>query len=294
MEPLAKRWEEQGYGFKVEDGSNIHHLVWADNLFVIAASAEQGLDMMVELTKEFYSHGFSWKQGSLQAMFSKSLPGTNMEYEIETFGAFDVPAVTEMEVLGAMLDRSGSSEASMNHRLVKAESCSGALHRDLQKPAPWLEKLRAWSQGPVASCLHNVAGLHASPAVLVQLGQWERDKARKFLKLRRRPDESNFQYNHRTKHKTLETFWRNGLPLIHERVLRAQHRWTKEAMDFRWLAADGTAVYPLRELISMRQPRFWPFELAAGLELDPRNRTGWRHSRTGPVTNYERHLQTAY
>eukprot|EP00973_Karenia_brevis_P088434 12262182-Karenia_brevis.AAC.1 len=95
----------------------------------------------------------------------------------------------------------------------------------MKLPSPWKEKLRAWNRVPAACLLHNAVGFHASRHVLHCLGQWERDKARKFMGLRRRPEDTNFAFNQRTKQIIIETFRRNNEAMIHHRVLRAHHRW---------------------------------------------------------------------
>eukprot|EP00973_Karenia_brevis_P077634 10789025-Karenia_brevis.AAC.1 len=60
-----------------------------------------------------------------------------------------------------------------------------------------------------------------------------------------------------------------------------QHRWIKTAISFSWRASNGTAVFPLQELMEVRQLKDWAFQQMAGLQDDPKKRTGWRQSKPG-------------
>ena len=45
---------------------SIHHFVWADNLFIIAATKNQFHIMVQELTDAIYRHTLRWKGSSLK------------------------------------------------------------------------------------------------------------------------------------------------------------------------------------------------------------------------------------
>ena len=64
--------EDEDHG----DGEGIWmtHIVWADNIFLIATSAEQAMDMVKDLTDINWGAGFRWKQSPLGALFSPGLP----------------------------------------------------------------------------------------------------------------------------------------------------------------------------------------------------------------------------
>eukprot|EP00973_Karenia_brevis_P085285 11837050-Karenia_brevis.AAC.1 len=160
--------------------------------------------------------------------------------------------------------------------------------------APWNEKLRAWNVAPAACALHNSVGFRASGEDLLRLGQWEREKARRFLKIRRRPEEGNFAYNHRSKHIIESAFHSSNEQMIHQRVLRAHHRWLKVAVDWAWLDGDGSRIYPIRELLCVRPAKLWPWSQAVGLDMDPSNKTCWRHCRSGPFRDCTDHFRAAF
>jgi hypothetical protein len=80
--PVDKR-QSMGYGFSVDGSSLIQHLVWADNLYVVASSAEQAAEMVRELTAVMCDAGFVWKLNSLQALFSEGMAARDMPVYVD-------------------------------------------------------------------------------------------------------------------------------------------------------------------------------------------------------------------
>ena len=58
------RWRSKGYGFKVDNITSLNHAVWADNVFLLACSLGQMLEMVEELTVALYDGGLEWKIGN--------------------------------------------------------------------------------------------------------------------------------------------------------------------------------------------------------------------------------------
>eukprot|EP00973_Karenia_brevis_P067486 9388108-Karenia_brevis.AAC.1 len=61
-------------------------------------------------------------------------------------------------------------------------------------------------------------------------------------------------------------------------------------MDMAWLDEKGAKIYPIRELLCVRQVKFWPLCQAVGLDMDPRNNTCWRHCRSGQFADLTDHF----
>eukprot|EP00973_Karenia_brevis_P008344 1128752-Karenia_brevis.AAC.1 len=162
------------------------------------------------------------------------------------------------------------------------------------KSVAWGEKLRAWKRAPASCYMHNAAGFQINQGSLTQAGRWERDKVRKILCLRRQADEGMHGFHQRTQQRINKAFRNAEVEVLHRRLLRTSHRWIKVAVEFCWQADDGGTIYPLRELMSVRLPQNWPFEQAAGLDMDPQNVTGWRHRRPGRFNDWSEHLRTAF
>ena len=77
LSPLVSSWERQGYAVLGEAGlKTITHAVWADNVFIFAASKEQFASMCQELTDAVYAHKLRWKPSSLEVL-STGVPFVN-------------------------------------------------------------------------------------------------------------------------------------------------------------------------------------------------------------------------
>ena len=110
-----------------------------------------------------------------------------------------VKAVEEIEALGVMLDRQGSTARSIEHRFAKAERLYGRMSSLLSsRRAPLQEKLRAWASGAVGSALHGCGGWYLLQSHLHTIRRWECGHVRRFLRLRRGDEESMMAYNRRT------------------------------------------------------------------------------------------------
>eukprot|EP00973_Karenia_brevis_P038290 5279304-Karenia_brevis.AAC.1 len=46
--------------------------------------------------------------------------------------------------------------------------------------------------------------------------------------------------------------------------------------------------------MSARKFSDWPMEQAVGLDMDPQNKTGWRHRRSGPFKDWAEHLRAGF
>eukprot|EP00973_Karenia_brevis_P086506 11997260-Karenia_brevis.AAC.1 len=157
--------------------------------------------MFAMLSQILYKGSLRWKSSELSFM-----PGSNFQ-DIGDIGLIlpdGKKAVLQhkrqIEVLGIMLDQRGSTEASMEHRLAKAEGAYGLIAHQLKnKRIPVKERLLAWSKGPVASAIYGGGGWHLSSRNLGILRRWENKHVRAFLKFKRlNDDESQMMFNRRT------------------------------------------------------------------------------------------------
>ena len=65
ISPLADSWRQRGLGYDMEYYL-LTHMIWADNIFIFAASPRQLQIMTQELTHDIYSIGLQWKRSSLE------------------------------------------------------------------------------------------------------------------------------------------------------------------------------------------------------------------------------------
>ena len=70
LAPLADSWRQRGLGYNMEFYW-LTHMIWADNIFIFAATPRQMQIMSQELTNEIYSIGLQWKRSSLETMCTR-------------------------------------------------------------------------------------------------------------------------------------------------------------------------------------------------------------------------------
>ena len=140
----AGRWESEGIGFmlakdyrkaKKRRGSSgeavkdvgrvLHHLCWADDLCAMAGTMNHSTRILEDKTNAIERLGMRWTEKSLTIVagpFTEYKPGDTVEI-ISNGGVCWIWRVVEgMEALGTWLDNRGCSEASMWHRISKANS----------------------------------------------------------------------------------------------------------------------------------------------------------------------------
>ena len=145
-EPAAQ-WESEKIGFKLAtdyrrlrkksrrsfsdedmngtEGSVLHHLCWADDLYAMAGSIEHLIRILTDMTNAVEDLDMRWKEKSLKIVagpYTDYKPGQTIEI-VSKRGRNYIWHVTEgMEALGTWLDSRGCSETSMWHRISKGNS----------------------------------------------------------------------------------------------------------------------------------------------------------------------------
>ena len=141
----AGRWESEGIGFMLakdyrkaqkrrrgssgedvkDEGRVLHHLCWADDLYAMAGTMNHLTRILEDMINAVERLGMRWKEKGLTIVagpFTEYKPGDVVEI-ISNSGTRWIWRVVEgMEALGTWLDNRGCSEASMWHRISKANS----------------------------------------------------------------------------------------------------------------------------------------------------------------------------
>ncbi|CAK0826579.1 unnamed protein product, partial [Prorocentrum cordatum] len=104
---LQASWARGNFGFQLdrEGVPPISHIIWADNIYLFAATASDFKTITQELT----------------------------EVQQDAAG-LSIDAVEELEVLGALVSREADAHTSMEHRLAKAEGTYWSNARTLRGP----------------------------------------------------------------------------------------------------------------------------------------------------------------
>ena len=128
--------------------------------------------------------------------------------------------VSRLLLLGEMFDNTGDIETSASYRRSLADSTFYKHVRLLRSKAPMKQRMRAWVVAPAASAIWGAATWHVTESLLRSFASWERAHLRYVLRLRRRADEGNMEYNQRTAARIRGWFNTLQLSLIHHHILR--------------------------------------------------------------------------
>jgi hypothetical protein len=285
MDDLVRRWNESGTGFQFENGALVNHLIWADNIYLIANSVSQLAQMFKDLTKKIYTGKMRWKTTELSYITGSNHPGCDdLNQELPDGTKATIKYKEEMEVLGVNLDKRGSTHASMNHRLTKAEGCYGGMVHLLKDPgAPARDRLDAWSKGPVSSATYGAGGWQLSGHNLHDLRRWENKHIRGIMKYKPKQDEGRQMYFQRTNGMINRLLVKSKINPIYIRVLRQLHTWAKTWWNFK--QDDGKQ--PLKDYMNTRPAADWETRRSMMKEIDYKNELNWRHQHSGKRLQWE-------
>ena len=108
-----------------DEGRVLHRLCWADDLYVTAGTMDHLTRILEDLTNSIERLGMQWKEKRLTIVagpFTEYKPGDVVEIISNNGGRWVSRVVEGMEALGTWLDSRCCSEASLWHRISKANS----------------------------------------------------------------------------------------------------------------------------------------------------------------------------
>ena len=129
--PAIQSWVRDSLGFNLTDGLPcLSHAIWADDLIWIATSWQDAQRMSQDLTSALASGFLSWKPDSLAFLANpaalKEMAGVGSPSALTTTGAdgvsYSFPLVSQMPILGILLDNRGSTHTSLEHRITASQA----------------------------------------------------------------------------------------------------------------------------------------------------------------------------
>ena len=186
-----------------DEGRVLHHLCWADDLYAMAGTMNHLTCILEDMTNAIERLGMRWKEKSLTIVagpFTEYKPGDVVEISSNSGRRWTCRLVEGMEALGTWLDNRGCSEASMWHRISKANSmfyAKKALFCDPKTPVK--RRIDALYSTCVPAALHGAAEWAYTQSMFQALRIWELGKLRRVLCQRRRPNECWADHMKRTR-----------------------------------------------------------------------------------------------
>ena len=143
----------------------VTHAIWADNLFVIGSSKQMVAEMLAMAGMAMHPWGLVWKSSSLSCLANAPAEREDGRQSliVPTVSpdqpSLTCPVVKEMIVLGVCLDREGSSQCSIRHRLGAASKHFHARRAQLCcKQAPFRGRVDRFYKTVVRTLLYGAGG----------------------------------------------------------------------------------------------------------------------------------------
>ena len=172
LDPSVVRWKLQGMGFHfgARDNHPLSHLVFADNIFIVARSAAEFATMAQEVTEAIYDIGFKWKPSSLECMVcgSRSQVPVHAPFVLAP-EPLTFRIVESLVTLGVLLNQQAETMVSLEYRLCKAEALYWKNDQVFRGRGSVRSKLSAWTTGPASSAAFGACTLHLAKHLLIRL-----------------------------------------------------------------------------------------------------------------------------
>ena len=131
-----------------------------------------------------------------------------------------------MIVLGVMMDRKGSADASIDHREEVAERLFHLVQKSITRKGKASVKFKTWSQVVVAVAMHGCRTWHLTRDIIHRIRAWELRYTRKILRLRPAPKlgeeyAGGLSYNTRTAGIFYSCCRQYGIKTMAQQVLEA-------------------------------------------------------------------------
>eukprot|EP00973_Karenia_brevis_P056649 7880802-Karenia_brevis.AAC.1 len=150
-------WRRRRLGFTLNNEEFITHATFADNFFLFAKTKHEAMQMVQELTDAVHAKGFDWKPSSLECLPSLNTPKPRgLSLTTLTGQSINFKIVDEMITLGVLLDRRGSTEASLGFRMAQADKVFYKHSKVLSNPRGSMkDRLEAFHNTAVQTLLYN-------------------------------------------------------------------------------------------------------------------------------------------
>ena len=281
MEPIVSDWREHGYGITF-DTFYCSHLVWADNIFILASSREQLTQMTSTLLDALLVRHLDLKRNDatfIKGVGSDDFDTSTSDLQVPHGSSFVLKYTDFMCCLGVYLDRFGSTQSSITYREAQATKCF-FKHRTLLTSygAGVKCRLLAYASSLRATFLYNCGGWHVTADLIAKAITWENCQLRRIFCMRRADIESRMQYNKRTASRIDKFFADHRIPRIHHCIIKAVHTWAGRAFML---------PSPVTSLLLCRTARSWNEFRYGNALIDPLNTTRWRHRKPGVPNAWE-------
>ena len=185
-----------GFGFPIGHHGFLHHMIWADHVFLFATDLDQ-LQIMAQITTDAIGHHWlRWKKKSLkfQVCGRSHLEPLSLEVLDNALDVLTYNHSEIIEVFGTAFDNRASTATMSGHRLAKAEPNYNNHSRKLTKRGSLILKLQARHRAPAVYVCFESGCWIPNKEILTTNRCWESKLSGKTARFRRSPEEDRMQH----------------------------------------------------------------------------------------------------
>ena len=222
---VQKNWSVRNFGLRLGRW-RFTHLVWADNMYLLANSIWMLREMLQELSDVMFHDNMFWKPDSLCFLTSGAVVPLNVTIynpETKSRGNVSIPWVESTIQLGMRLHSKGSTSATVEHRKTVYLRCfwAGKLLRG--HTLSLHERFRRYFEQCVPTFTYCLYGCALSKTILQNINGMEGSVLRKIAHFRKSPGDSLITYFRKSIRKARKLYILAGHTTLVERILRELH-----------------------------------------------------------------------
>ena len=270
---LVPCWLEMGWGLNLNNGIDkngdversdfwVTHLIWADNIWLLASSSGMLKKMHQSLTDLLTSRKLYWKPSDLKVM--TTAPGGVAAYKLSTMDPVygrpeKLPVVPceELIMLGTNLTNTGSNIGAIAHRIAQGEKAMMANYNLLMKKnAPVVKRMAEYCKRVVPVVLHGAGCWSWNAGVFWRLHRFEGRCLGKILGWVKVSDDEDAQNNWWQVRvgRARQIFLRAGFEPLTVKCLKKIYQFSFRLMN---ADANNAALTLVVRCLSWRCQRWW-------------------------------------
>ena len=290
---VLPKWNNLELGFKLEEGSLVQTLLWADNIYIyiyiyiLAGSKRMLGEMMDDLTEAFQRARLAWKPGSMSFIQSSACSAlesdvhpNNFTYQVAGGGTEVMKEVEAFICLGVKIDARATVKTALDYRLEMAMRHWHARRRELTSKSIHLgARLERWYATVGKTLTWGAECWRLTTTEADSLIAFETRCLRQMLGRKRRPGEGWAMFSSRVARVARELLRYHAIDDLITRLASQYFTWAGHVARI--------SFYPIAVVDRWRSLQEWKALQAAGMVLDGANSQSWRHLKPGRYYHWD-------
>ena len=130
---LHPAWCAKGFGIEVSSVTTVTHLVWSDNIYIVAKNLGEWQVMFENLAHLLLSHGLSWKEKSVIVLEGGTSVCEEASWTLPAFPDLKIQKKQFMESIGSVIQFYGGDCKNISNVMKRKCSLLGPVKRFVVK-----------------------------------------------------------------------------------------------------------------------------------------------------------------